>query len=495
MVICSVGSAQQDAVSIHVSNSGSDANDGLSEQSPKRTVKAGIAALGKQNGKPHWLLLERGSRWDRADEGGTDWRWANHGASETERCGVKAYGDPAKARPVLENGALWYGSKGRPLKHFDVRGIEFVATVNDPESPKYQTGTAGHRGLFIAVELDAAQQTRDITIEDCVFRFMNVGTAIYCTTDGLSSQAVSVKENQFIDCRSFGLMMTRFSQSEIISNRFVRCGWENRTVKLHAAYLTDCDYCTVMDNLFFQPGNWGLKFSSNGNRKATNFHILNNVFYGGGLGIGHADFNSSWNPLTEYSHADGIVSGNLFSAIVKDFPAGSGQFQSIAVNIGNVDNCQFVDNIFAHTQQEAGTGEIFRFADPTDEISQRITLQRNRVHNWASKHRRTKGTYIANMPADTVQVDNLTESAAFVDPTKGLESFADSLGQTVESLPENAAATASAIMDHVRVGFAIVAVPEPVPDTVIAVREADLVNLIQAVEGVLSALKQMAGKQ
>lgn len=82
---------------IYVSNStGNDANNGLSEQTPKKTLGAGYALL--RDGYPDWLLLKCGDTWD--DRFAS---WSKSGRSGTEVMRLGSYG--TGARPLLRTGA------------------------------------------------------------------------------------------------------------------------------------------------------------------------------------------------------------------------------------------------------------------------------------------------------------------------------------------------------------------------------------------------------
>lgn len=79
---------------VYVAADGSDANDGLTSATPKRTIAAGYALLRHQF--PDHLCLRRG---DTFNEGLGHWK--KSGRSATERMVVRTYGDTTKARPRL----------------------------------------------------------------------------------------------------------------------------------------------------------------------------------------------------------------------------------------------------------------------------------------------------------------------------------------------------------------------------------------------------------
>lgn len=92
---------------VYVSSAGSDANDGLTELTPKLTIAAGGALI--RDGYPDWLLLRRGDTFANqtltsvSNKGGLD---------ATNRLLVSAYG--TGARPVVDcNGTSWSNSSAK----------------------------------------------------------------------------------------------------------------------------------------------------------------------------------------------------------------------------------------------------------------------------------------------------------------------------------------------------------------------------------------------
>jgi hypothetical protein len=77
------------------SSQGNDSNDGLSQNTPKRTIAAGKALM--RNNFPDWLLLKCGDTWD--EPIGT---WSNSGRSLTEPTLISSYG--TGDRPFLRTG-------------------------------------------------------------------------------------------------------------------------------------------------------------------------------------------------------------------------------------------------------------------------------------------------------------------------------------------------------------------------------------------------------
>lgn len=109
---------------VYVSSStGNDGFDGLSEQTPKRTIQAGKALL--RHERPDWLLLRRGDAWNE-----TLGQWRVSGRNMNEPSVIGSYG-PGTQRPLLrvnEGQAFGrYGGAGSPprIEHLAVTGLHF----------------------------------------------------------------------------------------------------------------------------------------------------------------------------------------------------------------------------------------------------------------------------------------------------------------------------------------------------------------------------------
>ena len=113
-----------DSRTIYVSSSvGDDANDGLSEAAPKKTIRSAIAVT--KDGRPDWILLKRG---DVFTEGVL--AWEKSGRSATERMVLTAYG--VGSRPVLnETAFLYWGPNAGPthvLQNIAFLDLDFKAS-------------------------------------------------------------------------------------------------------------------------------------------------------------------------------------------------------------------------------------------------------------------------------------------------------------------------------------------------------------------------------
>jgi hypothetical protein len=134
-----------DTRTIYVSSSsGNDANSGLTESAPKRTIAAGYGLA--RDGFPDWVLLKRGDTWNETLNP------RKSGRSESERLILGSYGT-SPDRPVLQSGtatAIILGS----IRHVAFVGISLVANTYDGRTTP-PSGIFGY-GNFL-----------NVLIEDC----------------------------------------------------------------------------------------------------------------------------------------------------------------------------------------------------------------------------------------------------------------------------------------------------------------------------------------
>jgi hypothetical protein len=132
---------------------GSDASDGLSPSTAKKSIAAGVALL--RHGMPDWLLLKRGETWK---EGLGQWKKSGRCASEPMV--VATYGAAAE-RPRLETGAdggVWtHGGGGSPAT---IDHVAFVGLHFRPDA---------YRGEGKCVGAELLQPGSHVLIEDCEF--------------------------------------------------------------------------------------------------------------------------------------------------------------------------------------------------------------------------------------------------------------------------------------------------------------------------------------
>ena len=163
------------------STAGSDTNDGLSRQTPKRTLAAGVALL--RHGFPDWLLLQRGCVWQESLG-----QWKKSGRSADEPMLVSTYGD-APDRPLLrtgnQSGIRTNGGGGSPptIDNLAIVGIHFLAD-----------GYTGGGDCFGAQML---QPGSHLLIEDC--KFEGYGTNLVFQGYGASHTDFKLRRSVIVD--------------------------------------------------------------------------------------------------------------------------------------------------------------------------------------------------------------------------------------------------------------------------------------------------------
>jgi hypothetical protein len=105
-----------DTRKVYVSNSlGNDANNGLSEASPKKTLGAGMSLL--RDNYPDWLLLKKGDTWT-----GSLGAMQKSGRSSSEPILITSYGSGArpKVMPAADSAAMTFVSSCRNIAVVDL---------------------------------------------------------------------------------------------------------------------------------------------------------------------------------------------------------------------------------------------------------------------------------------------------------------------------------------------------------------------------------------
>lgn len=148
-----------DSKLVYVSSSiGSDANTCLSETSPCKTIKAGLAKM--RNGYPDHLYLKRGDVWR-----GERMFNLHSGRSANEPAVITYYGSSG-ARPKIENEqSTLHIMKGK-MMNFSFIGLEFSAYRMDPKHAEFTAD--GHANIILL------GGNENILFEDNLFNYTEV---------------------------------------------------------------------------------------------------------------------------------------------------------------------------------------------------------------------------------------------------------------------------------------------------------------------------------
>lgn len=168
------------------SSSGSETNDGLSEEKPKKRLASGKAQL--RNGYPDWLLLKRGDVWDEDFGDG----WALSGRSEKERMVIGAYG--SGERPTLRTGnrngfSAWHDAKH---DHLAIDGLRFSANGYDGKN-------GSPRGIAFF------GSSEDLLLEDCSVEAYQTNLVFQGAPEGVGRlKNVAIRRCVVVDAYSRG---------------------------------------------------------------------------------------------------------------------------------------------------------------------------------------------------------------------------------------------------------------------------------------------------
>lgn len=250
-----------DTRSVYVSSSlGDDANDGLTENTPKRTLQAARPLI--RDGYPDWLLLRKGDEWSYAFE-----RWETSGRSASEPQVLTSYG-PGTTRPKLltgdKAGIMSLQNYVTPpqtdlLSHIRVVGLHFECN-----------GYSGWGDGPVGVRL--LTWVKDFLVEDC--KFEKYGTAV--VIQGLSNKKhddVRLRRNVIADCDSLdsnmkpqGVYAQEASNVLIEENLIDRVGLSNPSIFRHAIYVDSegNQNFTVRGNIISNTSSHGIQLRPGG---------------------------------------------------------------------------------------------------------------------------------------------------------------------------------------------------------------------------------------
>ncbi|MCI0708091.1 MAG: hypothetical protein L0Y80_11475 [Ignavibacteriae bacterium] len=183
---------------VYVSTSGNDANDGLTEQTPKQTIAAGFALL--RDGFPDWLLLRRGDTFTLAAT--FTWNKSGPASASDGWMHLGAYGNETDPRPVIDTGEITafmvnpgFGST-KIMRNIAFTDIHLLASTRMNNPPAATTSARGihllatnwqgtgypfsnvlvenmkFQGYSIGVE--TASGTEDLLVRSCIFYYIFV---------------------------------------------------------------------------------------------------------------------------------------------------------------------------------------------------------------------------------------------------------------------------------------------------------------------------------
>lgn len=294
------------------SSSGSDSNDGLSPEKPKKSLE--VLHKGLKDGFPHWVLLKRGDYWNSNNYN------PRAGRSETEPAVISSYGDASDPKPRI-NGRLllWRGN----------------VIVNDVEL---------YRDDSVESVFSIMGQP-NVGVENCSF----YKTAIICYVSNfqlLNSCFYGNYNNKGGHAQN--IFVTNGKNIVIENNVFDHGGWDDvisgaqPTIYNHNVYIQfGCKDVIFRNNISARPSSHGLQMRSGG-------VVSNNLFLMCPLGV---LFGGGY-PTPEDEGIHGIVENNTVMYVAHiGRPQTTGSIRGTGIefnNLSRVNHTFCMNNIVAH---------------------------------------------------------------------------------------------------------------------------------------------------
>jgi hypothetical protein len=483
---------------------GNDGNDGLSDQSPIRTIKRALQLL--RNGSPDRLLLKRGDTFRNKNFNDV---FSRGGRSVLEPMMIATYGDPQLPRPIIACNLALGGRN--PPSFLVIQDLDFYADKLDPASPNYDPQAKDtHQGLGI----NMLAIGKYLWIENCRFRDLGCALELQTTREryhGLVIRRCIVQDDFSNSAHSQGIYLYNVEDVLIEENLFDHNGWN--------ANVPGAGQSIFNHNMYIQHGNWG---------EAFNIIVRNNIsarasshgcqLRPGGILENNLFLDNALAAFTAYSAS--VVRNNVVMGgrAINNDPRGKG------LDVMNCPAALIEDNIICHKNDPVNSMPAFGYNPllkeaPADEA--RAEYRNNIVYDWSGNaldvqslgrslwvhdnYFETYGGWIISLPKfdDRVRIennhyvsdgnqpftitkqrytlqdwqavtgDNSTDKPLnFADPSRDIASYAKSIGLADASVEGflNAVRqqvrghwdkrlTAAAVNDYIRAGFAVKETP------------------------------------
>ena len=415
------------------SNTGSDANSGLSPNSPLASIARALALL--RNGSDDQLLLKTGDTWHESIN------WGNiSGTSASRPILISSYG--TGARPVIDSGSQeGFHNVGGTTNNIAFVGLEFYAGARDPNSSEFSIAAANssYSGM------NWTTKASNILIEDCKFSFYAVDIGMAEPNGVPSYSNIALRRNIIVDAyspisHSQGIYMEGVNGLLLEGNLFDHNGWNTSvpgadpTIYNHNIYIQTSSGPTILrDNI-------SANASSHGAQVRPGGIVTNNLFVHNPIEllIGGGPSNVSENVISE---------GNDISPTL---PRGFGIY--VDPSSGSI---QIRNNIITHEASGFSYGHGITLAAGT--LGDIAT--NNIIYKWDNP--------IVDTGTGNITSPNAINLTTYLDPNRTVETYNASLHNSPTLIAFLAAArdqskgnwnrqyTAGAVNEYIRAGFYI----------------------------------------
>ena len=450
---------------IYVANNGNDSNNGLSEQSPVRTLDKAYGLL--RDGYPDWILLKRGHTFDLNpnDDGAFRW-WRRSGRSANEPIVIGAYGDLTQDRPLIRSNGrgVFRSFRGDYVVFND---LHLNANYRDPHSAQYNASLDSEVGMWVNSGVG-------LFFQGCLIEHFRTNIVMQDYPEPASPTIREIRMHRCVLRNAYshgsgdahGMFINFASGFTVTETVFDHNGWHEdvpdseRKGRNHNAYFAHCDNVALVDNVFARGSYEDLKFrNEDGGNRCTNLLVQGNLFLACAYAIGF-DSNNGDGHDSPIVYEDVRVTGNVFVRTLGwplESPGGP------AMRIGWMDGGDFTNNLYCDP-------------DPRNLRPQAIEIKMNTqmldiaVVGNTTALSDLPGIYIFPSTANaagltlTDNPNNLPD-AYYVDPDRNLESYissntnAPSINSFIQRMSDqrlgdwNDAYTGAAVADYYRDGY------------------------------------------
>lgn len=321
------------------SSEGDDNNNGLSPQTPVKTLAKAAALV--RDGENDFMLLRRGDRW-RDEELGR----FKSGRDASHPLVIASYGESTQ-RPRIEVNTHFINHNGKARSYVSLLGLDIVSFPKIPGDPDYD-GSSGGGLRYVG-------GGTGLLIEDSRFTY---GELIFQSYGGLSYDGIEIRRstveysyhintcNQSSTYRPSGIYASHVYNLTIEENLLDHNGWNEdvesacSSMYNHNMYL-NAHGLIIKNNLITRASSMGIKMRSDETYGATDISIVDNVFAEGEIGISIGGNNSE-----PYRFRDVSISGNVFSQIGYSMP--SGRTLSWLIDVQDNENTTISGNYLLH---------------------------------------------------------------------------------------------------------------------------------------------------
>ena len=415
---------------IYVAANGNDENDGLSPATAMKTPGAAYHKL--RNGYPDWLLFKAGDTFT-GNLGSID----KSGRSASERMVIGVYGEGD--RPVFHSPADSWAFKAfnKNGSNLAFVGLHVLAVNRDPNRPGFDgtdlNGSWRQGGVIILGPSD------NVLIEDCVFDYFKNALVMQSDANHGYQRGIQIRRTSILN--SYGHWDSSIGgHAQGLYAQYVdglvidECVWDHngwnpevsgakRTKFNHNIYIQDdCKNVTVKRSIITRGSSHGLQLRPGGN-------VEDNLFVRNALAF-FVGMNPSKVLRNVTLHSDDITSD-------------PGDYRGMGMEVLPCLNAVVANNIFS---QKIGNAEWGPAIDVKwdrhgiewlDGRTYEVAVRDNKIYKWSRYDGRESSLLIDKCATVLEDSRNHLDQASggetdppWVDPSRDVESYMESLGKT-----------------------------------------------------------------